>query len=161
MCRVQRRVEVTPVRNAGIIFFVTIVLDQSMKAIARTYPIRWEGTFFRITENRGIAFGIPISGNLFWLLFAVAFLFFVGMAIMCMRTRRTALLSPLILILGGGVSNALDRFRFGGVTDIFVLPGGLFFNIADSAIIIGLFFLLLLWRKKSSPHQSSALTASS
>ncbi|MBI4281859.1 signal peptidase II [Candidatus Uhrbacteria bacterium] len=131
-------------RNTGIIFFTTFFFDQGIKAIARTYPTRWEGTFFRITENRGIAFSIPIPRALFWILFIVAIFFFMRLARTSMRMHNTKNLFFLGLILGGGFSNALDRFRFGAVTDIFALPGGLLFNIADIAIVIGLFFLFLL-----------------
>lgn len=151
---VQRRVEVTSVRNAWIIFCTIFFFDQGMKAIARTYP-KWEGTFFRITENPGIAFSIPLSGMLFWIVFAGALFFCIGSAVHGIRTHNTKFLFSLGLILGGGLSNALDRFRFGAVTDIFALPGGLLFNVADMAITTGIFFLLFV----IMPSNKTSLTS--
>ena len=63
----------------------------------------------------------------------------------------------LSLILGGAVGNIIDRIRFGAVIDFvdihifdFHWPA---FNIADSAITIGVaFFLLDSFLKKSARH---------
>lgn len=44
---------------------------------------------------------------------------------------------PLLLIVGGGISNSVDRIRLGYVRDPLVL-GNLQFNIADIAIALGI-----------------------
>lgn len=51
------------------------------------------------------------------------------------------------LIIGGALGNALDRLRFGAVADFFYFHLGALgwpaFNLADSAIFLGVSFLLL------------------
>ena len=61
------------------------------------------------------------------------------------------------LVIGGAIGNAIDRARFGAVVDfIDVTKLGFFpwvFNIADSAITIGVICLLLdSARKDPSPE---------
>ena len=48
------------------------------------------------------------------------------------------------LILGGAIGNIIDRLRFGYVVDFFDLHWWPVFNVADSAISIGIISLLLL-----------------
>lgn len=48
------------------------------------------------------------------------------------------------LILGGAIGNIIDRVRFGYVVDFFDLHWWPVFNVADSAISVGIISLLLL-----------------
>jgi len=41
------------------------------------------------------------------------------------------------LILGGIIGNLIDRLRFGGVTDFISIGWWPAFNIADSAVVVG------------------------
>lgn len=54
------------------------------------------------------------------------------------------------LVLGGTVGNLIDRFRFGYVTDFIDFGFWPVFNIADSAVTVGviLFALILLRHAK-------------
>ena len=83
------------------------------------------------------------------------------------RTFRSAisdtiLQSGLHLILGGAIGNLIDRFRFGYVVDfldVYVTLGGKerhwpAFNVADSAICIGIALLFLDMRRR--PDRSTA-----
>ena len=50
-------------------------------------------------------------------------------------------------IVGGGIANLIDRFRFGHVTDFFHIDlGGVFktgiFNVADMSVMLGLGLLI-------------------
>lgn len=146
MCCMQRRIELTFVNFFLFIFFGTLVLDQSVKLIARTYP-EITGTFFRLTENSGIAFSIPIASTLLRVILVVIIFFLIILCVRSMKRRRIMEIICYALLLGGGVSNSMDRFRLGAVQDTFALPGGLLFNVADVAIIVGI--LLFLWPKKS------------
>ena len=51
------------------------------------------------------------------------------------------------LVIGGALGNLLDRLRLGGVTDFLDFHAGTLhwpaFNIADSAIVLGVFLFLL------------------
>jgi signal peptidase II len=59
----------------------------------------------------------------------------------------------LCFILGGALGNAIDRIRYGYVIDFFDFHLGSWhfaiFNIADSAICVGGFMLILHWLKTS------------
>ncbi len=127
------------------------MLDQAVKFVVQTYP-EITGTFFRLTENSGIAFSIPFSNTLL-LIILIVVLFFLS--ILCVQSIRRGDRMEIVcyaLLLGGGISNSMDRLRFGAVHDTFALPGGLLFNFADSAIVVGIF--LLLWHKRFTPRQS-------
>ena len=59
----------------------------------------------------------------------------------------TANRSADVCIVGGGIVNLIDRFRFGHVTDFFHIDlGGVFktgiFNVADMSVMLGLGLLI-------------------
>ena len=55
------------------------------------------------------------------------------------------------MILGGAVGNWIDRIRFGAVVDFFDFRVFPVFNVADSAITVGvsIFAVLIFFRKTS------------
>ena len=63
------------------------------------------------------------------------------------RADRRLLITAIGLVMGGALGNVIDRIRFGGVVDFIDFSGtGLFpwvFNIADSAITIGVILLIV------------------
>lgn len=66
------------------------------------------------------------------------------------HSARRYYMSPFILVLGGGASNVIDRLAYGGVIDMFVIPGFTVFNIADLALITGsAWCMYLVWRQQS------------
>lgn len=151
MCCMQGGAKIARVIRSFFLLCVTLGLDQGIKLYARTYPTYWEGTFFSFTENAGLVFSIPLSGVWLWGILigagaALLFLFFHSFS-----TGRIDACAALACIAGGGISNTIDRIRFGAVTDLFIFPGGLLFNFADIAIIIGIVWFL--W-PKSLPHLS-------
>ena len=69
------------------------------------------------------------------------------------------MLTALALVLGGAVGNLIDRATTGGVTDFLAVYIGDFrwpdFNVADSAISIGIALLLLdAFRAPSAPPEA-------
>lgn len=108
---------------------------------------------FHITyvSNQGGAFGIfPRQQYLFVILSAVTILAIIYFY-RAYAPRLLACKVAVGMILGGAVGNLLDRLLFdrhGGVTDWIDLHWGEYhwpaFNIADSAITIGVFALLYL-----------------
>jgi signal peptidase II len=61
------------------------------------------------------------------------------------RHRGTRLLWLVTgMIVGGAIGNLVDRIRAGGVTDFIKLPDWPAFNLADSAITLGVVGLVLL-----------------
>ena len=149
----------------------TLFLDQITKYIIKSSMNLGEsipviGNFFRITyvENPGMAFGVRIqNGTLFSVLSIVAALL-VFYYLVRLRNGGWVLQTALSLIAAGAIGNLLDRFLYGKVVDFldfeffdisipaFNVLGFHFngysmtrwpvFNIADSAVTIGMIFLI-------------------
>jgi signal peptidase II len=95
-------------------------------------------------RNEGAAFGMFRSlGNMTFIVFSVIAIIFV--AIFLIRTREGRL--ALSLILGGAAGNLLDRIFLGSVVDFLDVYVGRFhwpaFNVADSALTVGLILLFI------------------
>jgi signal peptidase II len=123
--------------------------------------------FFRFVRvhNTGAAFGIgaDASSKLVPLLLNVgAIAVFLVIVVYALRTAVSdrLLQTGLHLILGGAVGNLLDRYRFGYVVDFLDVYVGRHhwpaFNVADSAICIGIALLFLDMRKKPEAERVSA-----
>lgn len=70
------------------------------------------------------------------------------------QLERPSMQWILGLLCGGIIGNVIDRFRFGHVIDFIDLHFGTYryptFNIADSAICVGV-FLYIIWSFRSTP----------
>lgn len=124
--------------------------------------------FFQLVHvrNTGAAFGIGANAasKIVPLLLNIgAIAVFCVVVVYAFRSAISdrLLQTGLHLILGGAIGNLLDRFRFGYVVDFLDVyvrdhhwPA---FNVADSAICIGIALLFLDMRKK--PETSDAATA--
>jgi signal peptidase II len=111
-------------------------------------------------RNTGAAFGIGANANsrlVPLLLNGGAIAVFCVVVIYALRTAITdrVLQTGLHLIVGGAIGNLLDRVRFGYVVDFLDVyfrdhhwPA---FNVADSAICIGIALLFLDMRQKPDP----------
>jgi signal peptidase II len=106
-----------------------------------------------LTYNTGASFGFlhTASGWQNWLLFCVQILASIFIFILlCRLPNRTRWLNiALSFILGGAIGNAFDRVMYGHVIDFLSFHFGnsyfAIFNIADSAICLGVFMLFLKW----------------
>ncbi len=110
--------------------------------------------FFHLShvKNTGVAFGLLADlgdEGAAWMLALLGLAAISVVAVYFQRTpaRETALLTALSLVLGGAVGNLLDRVTAGAVTDFLGVYIGSYrwpdFNVADSAISIGLGLLIL------------------
>ncbi|HET7433611.1 MAG TPA: signal peptidase II [Thermoanaerobaculia bacterium] len=119
-------------------------------------------------RNTGAAFGIGANADsrlVPLLLNGGAIAVFCVVVVYAFRSAVTdrVLQTGLHLILGGAIGNLLDRFRFGFVVDfldVFVRYGGRehhwpAFNVADSAICIGIALLFLDMRRKPEPSAAA------
>jgi signal peptidase II len=147
---------VIPAAGAAL---VVLILDQLTKfwALHRLpsgIPVAVIDGFFSLTliENRGLAFGMlaGIPAGWRWVVAllsigALAVLAIVGLRMLPGGGRLTPL--ALGLIFGGAVGNLIDRGRFGAVVDFldFYWRGYHWpaFNVADSAITVGVALLAL------------------
>lgn len=115
--------------------------------------------FFQLVHvrNPGAAFGLGANASsklVPILLNAGAIAVFIVVVIYALRSAATDRLLQvgLHLIVGGAIGNLIDRFRFGYVIDFLDVYIGRHhwpaFNVADSAICIGIALLFLDMRKK-------------
>jgi signal peptidase II len=137
---------------------VVAILDQLSKAAVlaffggRVLGDRETVTSFfnlALTYNRGISFGL-FNGRaglnaLFFSLAAAAII--VVLAYWLSRVASPFLAVAIGLIIGGAVGNVIDRIRLGAVVDFLDFHIGYLhwpaFNLADSAICIGVAAMLL------------------
>lgn len=143
---------------------LALALDQLTKFVVRQtleWHYSWPTTgFFRFTHvhNTGSAFGLFQDQNL-----PLLFVSLVGVVVLaCIyqtQERRTNLLRVSIaLMLGGALGNLIDRIHQGHVTDFIDVGPWPVFNIADSAIVVGLImmgWLLLLRRDQPETVEAS------
>ena len=147
------------IRLAIWIPVVTIVLDQITKWLVRTrVPLHSSveviPNFLDITHvrNTGAAFGflnaIDFPGKTI-VIAVVAIVALIGVSMYAGMMSSQQLLSRLgmALIIGGAAGNLIDRVFVGSVVDFVDAYWGAFhfwaFNVADSAITIGVIFVIL------------------
>lgn len=94
-------------------------------------------------QNTGIAFGLLQFDVLRWMLVAVALAVAVAIVWSCKEHKLTEHHLAWGLILGGAIGNAIDRIVVGTVTDFINFHFWPAFNVADSALTIGV--VLLAW----------------
>ncbi len=144
----------------AICFLLVVTLDQLSKIWVVHHFILYESReiipgFFHLTylTNTGAAFGL-LAGHPGWL----RQVFFIGVAVIALTAiffihRRIKGISrwytvSLAMIGGGAVGNLLDRIRLGSVVDFldFSISGHHWpaFNVADSAITVGVAIILLV-----------------
>lgn len=122
-------------------------LVESRMALHQSIPVI-EG-FFHITyiRNPGAAFGLLAHQRELFIAFALAAA--VGILVYSRRAeaRRGILPYALGMILGGALGNLVDRIRYGTVVDFldFFWRNWHYpvFNLADSAIVVGVGLLIL------------------
>ena len=143
----------------ALISLSTVALDQISKVqIMQTMRLHESipvvSGFFSLTyiRNPGAAFGLlASSGQTFRLIFfGLTSVFALGLlGMIFFRLRQDDWIGQLSIagILGGAIGNLLDRVRFGEVIDFldFYVNGYHWpaFNVADAAISVGVFFLIL------------------
>lgn len=97
---------------------------------------------FDLFKNTGIAFSLPFSGPLVWVL-SVAILAAVSlMAAREFRAKRFALAGAFGLFVFGACSNLFDRVTYGFTVDYLILFGRSAVNVADGMIVAGALWML-------------------
>ncbi len=156
---------------------ITIGLDQYTKYLATEHLMErlggysWFNGFFRLiyAENEGafLSLGSETTGWLKYLglyIFPVVLLLGLFWYLLKNQSLSKTQILALSLVLGGGISNIFDRLVFGKVVDFMImgfekLKTGVF-NIADVAIMAGL-FLLIFSRKPKEPVAAKEETEAS
>ncbi len=135
--------------KAWILYGLNLPLRLSVEVLG---PLR-----LTMVWNEGVSFGFLQARHDLarWGLTAFALLVALALAAWARKAERRLLGVSLGLIIGGAVGNAIDRARFGAVVDfVDVSALGFFpwvFNIADSAITIGVILMLLESFRRETP----------
>jgi signal peptidase II len=140
---------------------LVVVLDQISKWVVLNHLMVPPQTlsitsFFNIvlTWNRGVSFGLLSSSNPYgpWLLAAIAFSFIAVIILWIWQAETKIMALAFGSVLGGAAGNLSDRLRFGAVTDFLDFHAFGYhwytFNIADTAIVIGVTLILLEYLKE-------------
>jgi signal peptidase II len=109
--------------------------------------------------NSGVSFGMFAAAKqplaLIFLSAAILVILLVWLA----RTPSMLVAVALGCVMGGAIGNVIDRLRFGAVADFFDFHLGAYhwpaFNIADSAIFIGIVLLCLHSMLSSAKKEGS------
>ncbi|MGI6576207.1 MAG: signal peptidase II [bacterium] len=136
----------------GIIVMAVLILalDQVTKLWVQNSMVPQESIpllpgIFHLTyvQNTGAAFGIMKGKTLFFVIITAVVVGFVLYIIPQITKGQLQLRLAMGLLLGGAVGNLIDRVRFGYVIDFFDFRIWPVFNIADSAVVVGV--ALLFW----------------
>lgn len=132
----------------AVLFAAVVALDQLTKWGIRAWVDRGDSVpdsgLIRIVHftNTGAAFGmlqgagpLLVITSVVGMVAILVYLFNPGFAHPLMRTG-------LALMLAGAVGNLIDRLRTGEVVDFIKVPDFPAFNVADSAITVGVICLL-------------------
>lgn len=133
--------------GAGILALdqVTKFAVQQGMALHQSFPLLGEVVQLTYIRNPGAAFGITFGGRWIYLVLSV-----IACAVMIYYYFRLPSVErwgryAMTGILGGALGNLIDRAFYGEVTDFIDIGVGAYrwpvFNVADSAITIGIILL--------------------
>jgi signal peptidase II len=127
-------------------------------------PVRVIGELVRLTytRNSGVAFGIGAGVPFPYYLFSIAAIAVILYLFVRRQVPSTSRQLALALILGGAIGNLIDRVSAGEVVDFIEIGYGHWhwpvFNVADSAVTIGVAWFALFWPRQH-PHDAAPAQA--
>lgn len=133
---------------------ITKGLVRHLMPFESSVPVIRGVLYFTHVANPGAAFGLLANRTGF---FVVVTLAVVGLILYYARQVKDA--GPLMhvslgLQLGGALGNLADRLRFGHVTDFVDFRVWPVFNVADTAIVVGVaLFFWLMWRQVTAENE--------
>ena len=156
--RLNSQVTFSPKRNltaGGLLALLVVLADQATKEWALA-TLFLDGALVEVTPffnlvavwNRGVSFGLLASDDPMtpYYLSGFALAVVIGLTVWLARSPTLLLRISLGLIIGGAIGNVIDRLRYNAVVDFidwhafgYHWPA---FNLADSAISVGVVFLL-------------------
>lgn len=156
----------------GYLSLAVVVFDQWTKWLVELHLPRSASHplidgFLNLThvQNTGVAFGLfarhGADGGA-WLLILLGVVALVAVMVYFRFAPPSArlLLSALALIVGGALGNLIDRLASGAVTDFVDVYVGSHhwpaFNVADSAITVGIFLMILDSFRHHGAHRDAA-----
>jgi signal peptidase II len=136
--------------RAAIVAAVVIIADQVSKQLIRSSLALGEqrhvlpGLSFVRTTNSGVAFSLLSGSSAAGVTILALVVLAVLLAFFARLHAQRLLWLPTGMIAGGAIGNLVDRLREGAVTDFIKLPHWPAFNLADSAITLGVIGLVLV-----------------
>jgi signal peptidase II len=129
---------------------LVIIADQASKIwissnleLGESIPIINKIFHFTYIQNPGSAFGLLRFSNATFIVIGLLIIL-LGIIFLSKIARHSRLVFfSFILILGGSLGNLIDRLRIGSVIDFLDFRIWPIFNVADSAINIGFFLLII------------------
>ncbi len=140
-------------RLAGALCGLVIVADQVSKAAieARLVPgqhVEVLGPLdLTLSHNSGVAFGLAGDAGVGLVLVTLVALGFVGF-LFWRNPTRPGMWVGVGLLAGGALGNLADRIRAGAVTDYIAVPHWPPFNLADTAITVGVVLLAIAYLRE-------------
>lgn len=149
---------------AVLLVILITALDQISKYLVTVNAARLPldvvpGIFsINLAHNRGAAFSIFQGKTLFFIIVSSLAIVVITSLLLSIRKERAGVIAhggpsmaarlrvievSLSLIMGGAIGNLIDRVRFGYVVDFFDFQIWPVFNVADSAITVGMTALFL------------------
>lgn len=143
----------------------TLALDQFTKWLVVTslalgesiYPLPALSRLFSLTyvTNTGAAFGLLKEAGVVFVFVAIVVITIIVLYMRRVPADQQLVRVALGLQLGGALGNLIDRLRLGHVVDFIDLKFWPVFNVADSAIVIGVALLAIaFWRQERAAARS-------
>ena len=116
---------------------------------------------FTYVHNPGIAFGIRVIPPSVLTVFSIVTSIVLIVFIYYQRRESPMLVLSLSMILGGAIGNVIDRLLYGEVIDFidvdfpdFIMARWAVFNVADSAVTIGMCILAIYLIRQPSAEKA-------
>ncbi len=144
-----------------IIFLLVLLADQYSKLVVQqdmivgqSIPVIHKIFHFTYVQNTGGVFGILRGRTNFFIVVSIVVILFIIYFMLKEEKKDTFIKVVFSVVLGGAISNLIDRMRLGYVVDFIDFRVWPVFNIADSAISVGMVLLLirLFFQKEKSPE---------
>ncbi|MBN1175465.1 signal peptidase II [Candidatus Woesearchaeota archaeon] len=149
------------VENNKLIFtlgLIILFLDQFTKQLVKSFSVNTSGHFVDITftTNTGSLFSLFAGASLVNIIFIVLSLFAIGILIYLFNEEKIFLRKiSYIIIVSGILGNFIDRIIYGKVIDFINFHFWPIFNLADSALFIGVIISLITLIKEKEPSNNS------
>ncbi len=151
----------------GVVAAAVLALDRWTKRWASAtlpfnQPVPVVGDYLRLTytRNAGVAFGIGQGTGFPYYLFSVIAIGVIAWMFARGRAAGAVRQVALALILGGAVGNLMDRLTLGEVVDFIEVGVPRWhwpvFNVADSAVTLGVLLFALAWSRRPEPGPEGA-----
>lgn len=148
--RLSLRAGLVPPLVAGLILLADQLSKQWVLATlgpqpeSREIPLVGDWLSFLYVRNTGVAFGLFQNGSQIFIFTSLLITAAIIVAYVFYLPNRLSWLQLCVgLIVGGALGNVIDRLRYGYVIDFIKVGWWPIFNIADSAVTVGITMLAL------------------